>query len=392
MKKQISSEFPLLFYMMISLFCMNLFSRGSVVCFIFAVLSVGAMALQYRKLRIDGTTLLVLLFSIVSFLVAGIYFDFVEAIKCLNYVLLYIIGLNGYKISNDKEAFVKRSVFAIFAGFAIYVLLTFYTNLNKPQIEGQRLIVDFWKQDYVSVTMVGLLSSVVIGYFFYTLMLRRHVLLKLVALFTVVIALTVNVQTATRTPLILFAIMAVLMVCIYLFDQRGEKAFKVLVAIVFLVCVLVCVYTFDIFNVRSYLESTPLFARFLREGASTGRTEIMKLYFSKALDFPWGGGHIEETTGYTAHNYIQQCYDLYGVFATIPLLFITVGFFKNTVALIGTHSKSDIDYLFISMYITMLIQALMEPVYTGYPCFMFSVFLIHGIASAYLRDRNNEVQ
>lgn len=392
MKKQVSSEFPLLFYMMISLFCMNLFGRGSIICFAFSVISAGAIALQYRKVRIDGTAILVFLFSIVSFFVSGIYYNFIEAVKCLNYVLLYIIGLNGYKIAENKESFVKKSIFAIFIGYAVYVLLTFYENINRPQIEGQRLIVDFWRQEYVSVTMVGLLSSVVIGYFFYTLMLRRHILLKLLALFMVCIALTVNLQSATRTPIILFAIMAVFMVCIYLSEQKGKKAFKAFAAIVSVGCLLICVYTFDIFDARSYLETTPLYTRFLSEGASTGRTEIMRLHFSKVLDFPFGGGRIEEATGYTAHNYIQQCYDLYGVFATLPLLLITVCFFKNIVVLIGTRGKSDIDHLFISMYITMLIQALMEPVYTGYPCFMFSLFLIHGTATAYLRSRNKEVE
>lgn len=43
------------------------------------------------------------------------------------------------------------------------------------------------------------------------------------------------------------------------------------------------------------------------------------------------------------------------------------------------------------MYLTMLIQACLEPVFTGYPCFMFSFLLIHGMANAYLKTRSGEL-
>lgn len=384
MGRKNTTGIPSWFYGMISLFCMNLFGRGSIVCFLFAAITLGSIAFRWHRLRFDRNMIWIVLFSIVCFFVSWIYFDLVEAVKCLNFVLLYIIGVNEFEIAQDKERFMKSAGFAIFAGYAIYVILTFYTNLTLVTIKGQRVIVDFWRKEYVAVTMVGLLSSVIIGYFFYALMVHKHIMLKLMTWASMVVALLINIETATRTPIILFGIMAVIMRCIYLFDQRGKKALKTVAKILLLMIALICIYIFDVFHVRSYIESTPLYARFMVQGISTGRTEIMKIHFRKAFNYPWGGGQIEKNTGYMAHNYIQQCYDLYGVLATLLLVFISAGFVKNIVKLIGIHGKKDVDYLFISMYMVMLLQALLEPVYTGYPCFMYTLFLIHGIGSAYL--------
>lgn len=381
-----TNDLPFLFYVMISFFCMNFMGRGSIVCFIFSTIAIGIMSICLQ-LRIDKNAILIFMFSFLSFFSSLIYFGATEAIKCWNYVLMYAIGINGYRIVSDNKAFIKKSIFAVFAGYAVYIILTFYANINLPYVEGQRLIIDFWRHEYIAVTMIGLLSTVVVGYFFYALIACQRLLIKFIALVSVVIALAINIRTATRTPVVLFGIMTVLMFCIWVLEQRGIKALKTISVSMLFIIIFGCIYAFDVLHIRSNLESTPLFMRFSSVGTSTSRIKIMKLYFQYAFDFPWGGGHIEDIVGHPAHNYIQQCYDLYGILATIPLLFISFGFIGNLAKFIGAHGKNDIDYLFISMYISMLLQALMEPVYTGYPCYMFSLFLIHGIASSYLRAK-----
>ena len=88
----------------------------------------------------------------------------------------------------DEELFIKKLFFTIFLGFTIYLILIFLNNINIKQIEGQRLIRDFWIDRNLSVTLVGLLCSIVIGYFFYSIFCKGKILLKIFSCFSLIIA------------------------------------------------------------------------------------------------------------------------------------------------------------------------------------------------------------
>lgn len=378
-----------IYYLLITLFCMNFWGRGSFVCTVFAVFALLRMP---KKIILDGGAVCALLMSVAAFFSSLIHYTMSEAIKSLNFFLLYFIGLNGYYVSKDKAYFLEKTVFSIFSGYAIFVVLTYFSNLDgKRMSRNQLLINNFWTGERMATTLAGLLSAVVIGYFFYAMVCQVQKRKKLYALLSLGVAMTLNMETATRTPILLLVINIIVMTGIYLAEQKGRKAvwtfFGIVVGIFFVIIAVVQ----NVFGMWTLIVSSPIFTRFTEEGINTSRGDIAIQYFKLMLDYPWGGEKIMGIIGTHAHNFLQQGYDYYGVFFTIPLLFLSITFVCNMFNLIKFRRKNRFDYLLISMYLSMVIQACLEPVFTGYPCFMFSLLLIHGMATGYLRLRSGGI-
>ena len=376
-------ENSLVYFTLISLFCVNFMGRGSIVCLIFGLLAF----FEIRDFKLDICTFFCFLLSLSAIIASIIYAELIEAIKCINFLLMYLIGLNGYFKAHNKELYIKRLVFSIFLGYAIYIFLTFVTNRNiQPEYEGQRVIINFWTKERMSVTLVGLVSSVIIGYVAYVFLCRKKLLLKILALASLALVVSINSKTATRTPILMIPIIAVIMGVIYIFNQNGLKALRIIAIGLLLLALAILLIDIDFMGVRTAIESTPVFKRFQKEGEKTSRVEILKVHFAYFFDYMWGGGHIETITGRMAHNYLQQGHDLYGFFASIALVFITICVLINIVKLLKKRNKKESDYLFLSMYIVIMIQLCLEPVFTGYPCYFFSFLLIHGTATGYLNS------
>ena len=371
-----------IYFLLIILFCFNLFGRGSIVCLVF---SLFALLKMRDKLVIDGTGVAVLIFTAAAFISAFANYGIVAAIQCLNFGFMYVIGLNGYYNSDDKSKYLQRFFFALFAGFFSIVLFIIIWNFDNEVVLGQRLAVNPWSGEYINVTLVGLLCSVLIGYFFYATFINKNLFLRIISIVSIVAVIAVNVQTSTRTPIVLLAIIMAIMVFLYLKDSKNKRAARIVLAISIVGGVLFFAYYLDILGLQSAVESTPIYQRFEEEGMDTRRTEVFVDHLRYMIKYPLGGEHIRETVEMDAHNLLQQCYDLYGAPAFLVLAVIFVDFIKNLILLFKLKERKSFDYLFISMYIIFLIQVCLEPVFTGYPCFFFSLLMFHGTANAYLK-------
>jgi hypothetical protein len=342
---------------------------------------------------VDAGAIVTLLMSIAAFISSMVHYDMVEAIKSLNFFLLYYIGFNGYSAASDKPSFIQKTVFSVFAGYAILVLLTLVVNINGARASGNRLVViNVWTGEEIATTLIGLVSSVVIGFFFYALVCQKKRGIKICAIAALVVVLVLNAATASRTPFFLLAINLLVMCSVYLLNQRGKKAVRAVAILVIVIIVAALLFMLNAFNIRSAIEGSPIFLRLLEDGTSTSRGQIMRDHLQYMLEYPWGGYQIAMQVGRQAHNFLQQGYDYYGVFVAVPLLIIFFSYIRNIVVLVRRKQKNGIDFLLFSMYLTMLIQACLEPVFTGYPCFMFSFLLIHGIGNAYLKKRSGELR
>lgn len=381
--KRRSIEDSFVYYVLISLFCINFLGRGSVFCLVFGLFAV----VKTKNFKLDICSLFCFIMFLVSCIASIFYSDIIEAIKCLNFFLMYIVGVSGYCNAVNKKKYITMVLFSIFAGYALYIVLTFFANLNTvPEYDGQRVIKNFWTGERISVTLVGLISSVVIGYSGYVLLCKKKYLLKAVAIVSLILVVLINSKTATRTPILLILIVIGGMFLIYLFNQNTYKALKILFFILIIAILAIFLISIDFLGVRRYIESTPVFNRFQNEGVKTSRAQIFQMHLSYFFDYMWGGGNIQEATGEMAHNFLQQGHDLYGIFATVSLVLITICVLRNICKLLIKRKKNEIDYLFISMYFAMLIQSLLEPIFSGYPCFYFSFLLIHGVATGYVNN------
>ena len=123
------------------------------------------------------------------------------------------------------------------------------------------------------------------------------------------------------------------------------------------------------------------------------RWAYAKVYFDNMIEYPWGGGFVEKRYQIMAHNLIQEGYDYYGVFFTIPLLIVIVGMLIRIIKLHLIKYKTSFTFLFLSLYIGVMIQVSMEPVIVGYPQLIWFLFLIDGIVvGAFVDNRNDLLQ
>ena len=385
MKINIAKRTPNLFECaLIVLACMNFAESGSIVYLVFGLF----VFLRMGKYKTNYDLLFCFVLSVSVFVSAAAYYSLNEAIKGFIYFLVYVFGNSGYAKAKDKEQFLTRTILSIFLGFLVFVLLTYVYNLDKTlEYEGQRIIYSVWTQGRVAATLVGLLSCVLIGFSCWALLFSKKRKFQLLAIVGIVFVVLLNVRTATRTPFVMALLVYGVMLCVALFSSAIKRKWAMLSSVVMILVVAGILYSIDVWGVREYIESSPLFARFASESLETSRWEILIVHLKMAPSYLWGGGNIERITGKGAHFYLQQFYDRFGLIAAIPLLLLSVSFLRNIWRLVCLRKKNRLDMLLLCMYLSMLVQCCLEPVFTGYPVLFWSLLLIHGMANAYLKDR-----
>lgn len=90
--------------------------------------------------------------------------------------------------------------------------------------------------------------------------------------------------------------------------------------------------------------------------------------------------------GRSAHNYLQESYDLYGVISFLALIIFTIHMAGNLVRLIKIKGKKDFQILIISMSIAVFVQCCLEPVLTGYPIVFLVLIMLDGIMTSCLNQ------
>lgn len=379
-------EKSIAYYLLIVLTCMNFFGQGALFCLILGLFCI----IKYPEIEISFNMLAITLF-VFCIILTTLFFDksFNEIPKSFNYLLIYMAGKNGFCNAKDKVKFIKNTMFFIFLGFLTQLFLHYLYNRGKTFKEGQRLLYSFWTKQYVSVTLIGLLSAAIIGYAYYGIFVCKNKPIKILCILSLVLTAVVNFSTATRTPFLLTAIIFSLMSLIYFTKAKSVKKIRILATVILLAVIAFIFYNADVFGIKSYIMTTPLFARIEKTGVETSRTLIFQEYFKYMPQYPFGGNHIAEIVGKEAHNYLQQSYDRYGICAFISIIFITAHFIKNIVLLLRRKTDTDCVILIASVFISMFIQCCLEPIFDGYPIEFWFLLMIDGMMSGINAYRNS---
>lgn len=377
-----------IFYLLIVLACMNFYEKGALITF---ALGVYFLCKCHFKLEVDST-LVSMIIVMGSVIMTSLIYNrlYVECLKAFNFVFMYIVGRRGYILAGEKEAFIKRTIFAVFFGFLLQLAIQYGYNYGMTY-DRARTLYSIWTHQAVAVTLIGLLSAAIIGYSFYGIFLCKKKLIKILSIMGIILTIIVNFASATRTPIFLMIANLLIMFFIYFSDTSASslkgkvKMFGVLFV---LVVGLWVAFEANAFNLKTYIESSELLSRLLDSGIKTGRTVLFTQYNELMPRYLWGGGYMQQIIGRSAHNYLQESYDLYGVFAFIALVAFTVHIIKNFINLIKNREKRDYHFLIISMGITLFTQCCLEPVMTGYPITFWILVMIDGMTTSVLRSKD----
>ena len=380
-----------IFYVLIILACMNIYEEGALLTLILGLYFLWKS--HFRFETDSGFVCMLVVTGCVIFTSVLYNRAYVECIKAFIFVLLYIVGRRGYTLAEDKEAFIKRTLFAVFFGFFIQLILQYGYNFGKTY-ERARTMYSIWTQQAIAVTLIGLLSAAIIGYSFYGIFLCKKKIIKALSIAAIILTAVVNLASATRTPVYLMFVSFIVMAIIFFSDSSTTNSrgkIRMLRVLLVLVIGLFVAFEMNAFNLKTYVEASALLGRVSYAGIRTGRTTLFTQYNRLMPEHLWGGGHMRAIIGRSAHNYLQESYDLYGVFSFLALIVFTFHMIGNLVKLLKIKGKKDYHFLMISMGIATFVQCCLEPVMTGYPIVFWVLIMLDGMATSCIKDEKNWV-
>ena len=339
-----------------------------------------------KNVKWDHVFIPYIFLTVSAFVASLLFFDTTTIIKSFTYFMSFFAAYRGYYSSENKESYLYRTVWAATLGFFVHLLILYFLNfVILEHAEGERFMIDIWTGEIIMVTLVGLVAAVPIAFSFYCIFLSRRLLTTLLGIVFVVVAFLINVDTATRTPFVIFAI-----VYAYLFFElykSSEKRTKVLLLIVFAIILLVGIIEF-----LPYFETTAIGARYEEDGMESSRSQLLVDYFNLMFEYPFGGGFGEKIIQKQAHNFIQEGYDLFGMFFFLSLIIITFQIVVRAIQLHRITKKDNCTYLLLLLYLALLLQSSTEPVIQGYPQLLWFLFVIDGFAVPYIQDYRSALE
>lgn len=375
----------IIFYLLLMLACMNFMHSGSL---IMVALSLYMVIFSRGVFRVSRRCLLYALLA-GGILLYGLFnSSYSECLKAIPYMLCFWIGYDGYHRSKEKQKYIYRTVLAAFLGFFLYIL--FLRIYNTTYSSYYRTLMDIWTGSYISVTLTGMISSVVIAFFCYHMFFGQDRKAKVWVSLALFITLNLNFYTATRTPFVLFAVVFLFSVYMRMRSTaRMQKKISFLLIGLVLIAGFVLVYVTDLAGIRTALEGSFLWRRFFMGTDSDSRITIMFSHLKYTLQYPWGGKEISAMVGKHGHNALQDFYDSYGCIAGIAYLLITLSQ-ARTLRRYMKGADEPQDYLLLIVLFAMFIQSWTEPIVSGYPVFIWAISIIHGIADANLLQTTDE--
>lgn len=364
-----------IFYILGALACMNFLGRGPVVFLIFCIYGIWFFRKNFnRNYNVDLQLTPFVLLSVSAFFAASIFFGVKDAIKPINFILSYLLGIYISTYSQDRKHTIIRLTVCMGLGFLINLGLTYYMNFiilgHEP---GLRTLINVWTNEPIQSTLIGLLSAFIIGISYYFIFVRGTVVVKLVCVIGLLLTLFVNNQTATRTPFLLIILtFFVLLYC------RYSNRFFIIAPLVILLGY--ATITLNLFGLSDIISNSVIFERVDDKGFETARTDIFIKYLSLMWDYPWGGNHGELIVGYLPHNSIQEVQDSYGIFAFLMMLIIYFRMGIQLLKYVHIVKYDEINYLIIGVLTTIILQTLLEPVNTGYPQLLWVLFVYYGFS------------
>lgn len=371
------------FYCLLFLSCLNINEMGSILFIVFCLYSIVKC---HFVLLIDKTNyILTMVMCVICMAVSFVTWGLNDAIKCLNFLGAYVVGYSAFINAHDKQKLIKNSMFSVFSGFALQIVLVYLYNLYCGQ-PSTRTLYAIWNNGLISVTLIALLSSVVIGYSFYGIAVNKKKSLKIFVIIALYLTALANITTATRTPFLLAAFMLLILICAYIKNSDKSVKIRTIVISIIVISLAAFCYIFDWLGVRSFLLNSALYERFSDEGLQTGRIRIAKQFMSYMWRYPFGGGLARKEIHNYAHNILLEIYDMYGALPFLLTVIFYIQSIKNTIAVIKHGQDTNCNYIFAGLYITILVQMFLEPVIEGFPILFYVFLFIHGICTAYVRS------
>lgn len=390
MKIKRGIENNIFFYILPFLATLNIFETGSFLWLFFDVSTLIICLLHNNGISTKSIPVFDFvvygLFSIAGILASVIFFGAKESIKAFVPILTFLAAAAVIAIVKDKKAFIKRFIFVLFLAYSIQIALLYFYNLSAAR-PGERTLISLWGDKLISVTVVAVLCSFVIGFSISKLFNVTKSLRCIFYTIPLSIVFLINIMTSTRTPFLVFAIALFFTFILYVFYTKKSVRNGVLLSVTSIVLIFGVVFGFNLFGIRTTIMSSSIVGRVEESGLNNGRGTIF-INHLKSMNMSFFGGSVISAKYGFAHNIVQESYDLYGIFALIAIILIIFGFLRTLY--LGIRKKDLLIFYIGPIYFAILPQLLSEPIIEGYPVFFWNIIFINTLYKMYLSKPTEE--
>lgn len=396
-----SRRWEYIFWSLLFLFSISVFNLAG---YIFPLLLIFIIFICYDHIPISVEELCLFIFSISYF-----WFYYLNYDTSFKDIILYLVGPWGayvigkmYVIKSQRENARLISIVIISIGMFMHGVLNWIEILKSAYMssyEYQRIAIDFWRKEIVSVTVTGMFFTFATAVAIAGLFANVKKIYKVLACIVLTICLSATVFFANRTLLFIVLIIFGYRILMEIFGINNNLK-KRLEVVFFLSCIIIVVGVLIVLNVggiKDAVLSLKIVGRLSNKNSDGGRVSLWLCFFEKLLflDFLWGGKYISKSSGISyMHNLWLDVYDTVGIIPSINLLIFTImvcvnlkSFFKKIKRRKDTNTYICIQSLFFAIFLNCMV----EPIIEANPYYFLCIIMMIGIIKGYeLKGCKNE--
>lgn len=357
--------------------------------YIFAAMALFMLFYNLKRIRISTPELTLLAFAVFYFSVFAFYFPI-----SIEELILYLVGpwsayLLGkqYVLRSEKDNALIILVTILAGGMTAHGLLNWVTTLRSSYMAlyaFQRLSVDVWREQLVSVTVTGMFFSFGSGLSVGALFAKTKLRTKFVALVTLIACLAATVFFANRTLLVIVLIMVAGYFLGTLLSAKTTATKKALLILAFIAgaVLIIAAFTLNWFGLMDWFMSLKVVQRM--DGDEVGRMSVWSLFFENGafLRYPMGGGFIAKAGGMGyLHNLWLDIYNRVGVLPFIFIVVFTVQMLRRYFVfrkLMLQHHYRTANTCFTALMIATVLNCMVEPIIEANPYYFLIVLMFLG--------------
>ena len=357
---------------------------------IFFALTVYFFVQKSKIIVVEKQDMILLLFSAAYFIIYT--FDFGFAGKSLIIYLwgpwaAYLFG-KWFVISNNGERGFQVMTKTLTYGFLLHGVLNLFAYLRSDyyaQYAYQRVSVDFWRGDMVSVISTGLMFTFAVALSTATLFSPCSFRKRIMALGILLVSIFEVSFFAYRTMIYIALILIAFNLIRWLYDAsvriRG-KSFFIGLALLFSLAILAIVFL-NAFGIKDKLLSIKIVKRLLYdERSSRFKTWSSYLLSGDWLRYPFGGQKSKFAYhGDWVHNLWLDILNKVGLIPFVIAVIFTITSIwsvHDTAARMKGMGRSLLSNQIASLGMGAMLICMPEPVIDANPYFFFAILMLLG--------------
>lgn len=348
-----------------------------------------------RRLNLNFSFAILVFFSL-SLIVFNANYQggIADIIKAFYFPFGYLMGISLFideqetdLLSVEKKT--RLAIYVVAIGSFVHFCLNMLVNLGRTN----RAVIEFWSREELSATGQATFASLIIAVIAATLFSDTSKKKKGFAIAALVLVILYNLILSGRT---LFVLIAVALIVAYFYKSYVKKIniIKTCAILVVSVAVLLSLYNANAFKMKTTFERSNFYDRFFggdvtQDIDEDSRMEHKTYYITHLGDSMFGGGHLREAYGHSAHDLYLDTYDESGIFAALLIIFyILASLIRMIQCLKNKRISLETRQLVLCIYLIVNIMFFMEPIIRGMPWLLFSYCFIDGAIAHLLTNAN----